>query len=205
MSAASNPYEPPRSDLLPVAETGRPANAFGDSPIATFTIVRSRVWLRRAFSRWYKFHRPYGLSLFGWILYPTLSYFVSNLFSNIREADRFASAIFWMQVVVGFVVAASASICIDRWMSWLFIPRTMNQTTTQTLYRDGLVSDDSQTTSRVSWITIRSVVRYADGILLNAGLANFYWLPFDDLKAGKIDDIDSLLKANFPSYQQQRA
>lgn len=209
MSAASNPYEPPRSDLLPAAEPGRPADAFGDSPIATFTTARSRVWLRRAFGRWFKFHRPYGLTLLGWVLFPLVSYYVTGpFFGRIPEAEQFASAVFWLLVVVNFLILASLSVWLDRYINWFYLLRNLrqsNDTVTVTLYREVLVFTAPEKTITNRWWGFRSAVRYSDGILLNAGMMQFDWLPFDDLTAGKVDDIDSLLKANFPSYQQQRA
>lgn len=208
MSAASNPYEPPRSDLLPVAETGRPANAFGDSPIATFESVPSKTWLLRAFNRWFKFHRPYGLTLYGWVLFPLVSYKATSLFGRIPEAEQFTSAKFWLLVAVNFLILAPLSVWLDRYINWLYLLRNFrqfNHTVTVTLYREGLMFTASEKTITNRWWGLRSAVRYSDGILLNAGMMQFHWLPFDDLKTGNIDDIDALMKTTFPSYQQRRA
>lgn len=210
MSSRPNPYQSPQSQLWPAGAQTPLLRAFDDAPIASFQFNYGENWLRQAFDRWWKLQRPYGLNRAGWISMVILSFVTTNFLTSELGRPRFESWQFWALAAAVFVLEASILVWFAKWRSQLNSllilrrAKEFDQPTTLTLYREGLVWSNQLSTTMKRWAALQSAVRYRDGILLNVGLTQFYWLPFGDLASGAIDDIDALMKASFADYKQAR-
>jgi MFS family permease len=210
MATQPNPYQPPQSQLWPAGAPGPVVPTFDDAPIAVFQFNYGENWFRQAFDRWWKLQRPYGLNRAGWIVSAIVSFYMAGIFSERPDRFNLESWKFWGLAVMIFIVGGLGLVWFAKWRSRLnsiLILRRLkefDQPTTFTVFREGFVSSNHLSTTMKRWAAFQSAVRYTDGVLLNVGLTQFYWLPFGDLTAGKVDDIDALMSANFADYQQRR-
>jgi hypothetical protein len=72
------------------------------------------------------------------------------------------------------------------------------------LHSEGFVYQYPLIFVALRWEVISSAARFSDGFML-VGEGRNYWLPIGDITSGRIDDVETILKAKIADYKEFRA
>ncbi len=70
------------------------------------------------------------------------------------------------------------------------------------LSADGMFSEGTKSSGKVTWTVFTKARRFADGFLLFQGPQVLNWLPIKSITAGTPKQVDELIRANIADYEE---
>lgn len=206
MTSQPSLYDAPLRGVWRVGALHPSDMTFGEAPNASFRIVLDTTWIECAYERWQVSRRPVS----AWVAALIAATLIALILYFLVLIDQPAMN----RALVSLVAGTCGAVCTAIAVLWIrrFVAQATAQNFRQSkdfetvhsvmFYRDEFVTLGPTGASARRWNSISSSRRFKDGILILPDPYHFHWLPWADLAAGAVDEVDAILKANVADYKE---